>query len=258
MRGNLDEGEPHGIPGTYLNSFYEQRPLPYAEAGYGYPEIGPDGRQRHRRQADPAARRRRAARRPVRRAPLARAGARPPRRHADPDARLGLAGRPAGPGPLTRLVSFVQRAVAAIEYVVEPVDAPARFVIQSELVANEELPRMKADPRVAAILDNPLVGVEHSRQDNGGILLHHTRASELSMAAGHGPPHRGPRPARGRGRRPRGLGPDDGRRAPQARRAAADRQAARLRLVEPALPAVAARPGRGRADAAPATPAARA
>jgi trehalose/maltose hydrolase-like predicted phosphorylase len=23
VRGNLDEGEPHGLPGTYLNSFYE-------------------------------------------------------------------------------------------------------------------------------------------------------------------------------------------------------------------------------------------
>src|SRR6204780_3202085 len=40
LRGNLDEGEPHGLPGTYLNSFFEQRPLPYAEAGYGYPESG--------------------------------------------------------------------------------------------------------------------------------------------------------------------------------------------------------------------------
>ena len=40
LRGNLDEGEPYGIPGTYLNSFYETRPLPYAEAGYGYPEDG--------------------------------------------------------------------------------------------------------------------------------------------------------------------------------------------------------------------------
>jgi alpha,alpha-trehalose phosphorylase len=37
LRGNLDEGEPYGLPGTYLNSFYEIRPLPYAEAGYGYP-----------------------------------------------------------------------------------------------------------------------------------------------------------------------------------------------------------------------------
>ena len=40
LRGNLDEGEPHGIPGTYLNSFFELRPMPYAEAGFGYPESG--------------------------------------------------------------------------------------------------------------------------------------------------------------------------------------------------------------------------
>ena len=39
-RGNLDEGEPHGLPGSYLNGVYELRPLPYAEAGYGYPESG--------------------------------------------------------------------------------------------------------------------------------------------------------------------------------------------------------------------------
>ena len=40
LRGNLDEGEPYGLPGTYLNSFYELRPLPYAEGGYAYPESG--------------------------------------------------------------------------------------------------------------------------------------------------------------------------------------------------------------------------
>src|SRR6202451_3836636 len=40
IRGNLDEGEPHGLPGTYLNSMYEVRPLPYAEAGTGFPDSG--------------------------------------------------------------------------------------------------------------------------------------------------------------------------------------------------------------------------
>src|SRR5207302_3573886 len=40
LRGNLDEGEPNGLLGSYLNGFYETRPLPYAEAGYGYPETG--------------------------------------------------------------------------------------------------------------------------------------------------------------------------------------------------------------------------
>src|SRR5712691_2068211 len=39
-RGNLDEGEPFGIPGTYLNSVHELRPLPYAEVSYGQPESG--------------------------------------------------------------------------------------------------------------------------------------------------------------------------------------------------------------------------
>lgn len=39
-RGNLDEGEPHGLPGSYLNGMHELHPLPYAEAGYGYPESG--------------------------------------------------------------------------------------------------------------------------------------------------------------------------------------------------------------------------
>jgi alpha,alpha-trehalose phosphorylase len=39
-RGNLEEGEPHGLPGSYLNGVYEVRPLPYAEVAYGLPETG--------------------------------------------------------------------------------------------------------------------------------------------------------------------------------------------------------------------------
>jgi alpha,alpha-trehalose phosphorylase len=39
-RTNLDEGEPHGLPGSYLNGVYESRPLPYAEEAYGLPETG--------------------------------------------------------------------------------------------------------------------------------------------------------------------------------------------------------------------------
>ena len=40
VRATLDEGEPYALPGTYLNALWEARPLPYAEAGYGYPEAG--------------------------------------------------------------------------------------------------------------------------------------------------------------------------------------------------------------------------
>ena len=40
LRGNLDEGEPRAIGGTYLNGFHETLPLGYGERGYGYPEDG--------------------------------------------------------------------------------------------------------------------------------------------------------------------------------------------------------------------------
>ncbi|HWA67059.1 MAG TPA: glycosyl hydrolase family 65 protein [Mycobacteriales bacterium] len=184
MRGNLDEGEPHGIPGTYLNSFYEQRPLPYAEAGYGYPESGQtvvnvtDGKL---------------IRVLVNDEPLDVRYGELHQHERVLDFRAGTLTRrldwvsPAGQRVRVRsrrMVSFVQRAVAAIEFIVEPVDEAIRFVIQSELVANEELPRMKSDPRVSAILDRPLVGIENFRHEKGGILMHHTRASQLQMAAG--------------------------------------------------------------------------
>jgi alpha,alpha-trehalose phosphorylase len=39
-QANLDEGEPHGLRGSYLNGVYESRPLPYAEEAYGLPETG--------------------------------------------------------------------------------------------------------------------------------------------------------------------------------------------------------------------------
>src|SRR3954469_13269712 len=40
LRGNLDEGEPSAMPGTYLDGFFEERPLPCGEGGYAYPETG--------------------------------------------------------------------------------------------------------------------------------------------------------------------------------------------------------------------------
>ncbi|MGD9895081.1 MAG: glycoside hydrolase family 65 protein, partial [Dehalococcoidia bacterium] len=84
----------------------------------------------------------------------------------------------------TRLVSFVQRAVAAICYEVEAVDTPARIVIQSSLVANEPVPEQTDDPRAAAALRAPLIGEYHARNDLEVALGHRTRHSGLRMAAG--------------------------------------------------------------------------
>jgi alpha,alpha-trehalose phosphorylase len=93
---------------------------------------------------------------------------------------------PAGDGVRvrsTRLVSFAQRAAAAILYEVEPLDGPVRVVVQSELVANEPAPSRSADPRAAAALDSPLQSEEHSSYENRVVLVHSTRLSKLRLAA---------------------------------------------------------------------------
>jgi alpha,alpha-trehalose phosphorylase len=183
IRGNLDEGDPSGLPGTYLNSFYEVRPLPYAEAGYGYPESG---------QTVVNVTNGKIIRLLVDDEPFdLRYGT---LRHHERilDLRMGTLHRvvewtsPAGQVVRvrsTRLVSFTQRAIVAIHYEVEAVDSPARVVLQSELVANEEVPGQAGDPRVAAALKHPLEPDEHSANDNRCLLIHHARASGLRMAA---------------------------------------------------------------------------
>ncbi len=183
IRGNLDEGEPHGLPGTYLNSFYELRPLPYAEAGYGFPESG----QTMVNVTNAKLMRLLVDDEPfdVRYGEL--------RSHERVlDLRAGTLERsvewvsPSGQAirvRTVRLVSFTQRSVVAFLYEVEPLDASTRLILQSELVANEQLPPMSKDPRVAAVLDHPLQAEEMLEQRTGGLLVHRTKASDLRMAA---------------------------------------------------------------------------
>ncbi|MFW0153391.1 glycoside hydrolase family 65 protein [Mycobacterium sp. smrl_JER01] len=182
LRGNLDEGEPFGLPGTYLNGFYETRPLPYAEAGFGYPEDG---------QSIVDVTNGKLIRLLVDDEPF---DVRYGELHAHEralDLRAGTLTRtadwttPAGKRVTvnsTRLVSLAQRSLAAIEYVVEAVD-DVLLTVQSELVANEDQPSASADPRVAAVLTRPLEAVQHERSDRGAMLIHRTRSSELTMAA---------------------------------------------------------------------------
>jgi alpha,alpha-trehalose phosphorylase len=184
LRANLDEGEPFGLPGTYLNSFYELRPLPYAEAAYGYPESGQtivnvtngkiirllvddepfDVRYgtllAHERELD------------------LRAGVL--RRRAEWRSPAGASVRVNS----TRLVSLVQRSAAAILYEVEPLDGPIRLVVQSELVANEDGGPTHEDPRAAAAMQGPLRSEDFFERDARVILTHSTRRSGLLMAAG--------------------------------------------------------------------------
>src|SRR5437763_4959646 len=193
LRGNLDEGEPHGLPGTYLNSFYELRPLPYAEGGYGYPESG---------QTVINVTNGKLIRLLVDDEPFDVRYGEAHDHERELDFRNGVLRRsvrwtsPAGRTirvSSVRMVSFTQRAIAAISYEVEPLDASVRVVVQSELVANEALPPQSKDPRVGAALESALECEEHLAQGAVGLLVHHTRVSGLRIGAGmdhhiEGPP----------------------------------------------------------------------
>ena len=183
LRGNLEEGEPSFTPGTFLNSFYEVRPLPYAESAYGNPEAGQtminvtDGKIIRLLVDDEPF--------DVRYGTLVR-------HERVLELRAGVLRReaewvsPAGQGVRVRsqrLVSFVQRSVAAIVYEVEPLGTAARIGVQSELVANEPVPEQAGDPRVAAALHGALVAELHTHKELRASLAHRARASGLLMAA---------------------------------------------------------------------------
>ncbi|MFL6126712.1 glycoside hydrolase family 65 protein [Actinophytocola sp.] len=183
MRGTLEEGEPRGVPGTYLNGLYERHPLPYAEAGYGYPEDGQtvvnvtDGK---------------IIRLLVQDEPLDMRYGRAVEHHRVLDFRSGTLRRdtvwesPTGRRVRVRterLVSFTQRAVAAIRYEVEPLDGDIQLVVQSDLLANEPIDSASKDPRVGAALEAPLVSEDVSAGDLYAVLIHQTRRSKLRVAA---------------------------------------------------------------------------
>jgi alpha,alpha-trehalose phosphorylase len=182
-RGNLDEGEPHGLPGSYLNGLHEVHPLPYAEAGYGYPESG---------QTVINVTNGKIIRLLVDDEPFDLRYGRLVAHERVLDLRTGLLRRtcewtsPAGRTVRvrsTRLVSFTQRAVAAVAFEVEAVDSQVRVVVQSELVANEQLPTAPRDPRAAAVLESPLEAEEHFTSGKRLRLVHRTRRSGLRIAA---------------------------------------------------------------------------
>jgi alpha,alpha-trehalose phosphorylase len=183
LRGNLDEGEPFGLPGTYLGGCYEVRPLPYAEAGYGYPEDGQtvvnvtNGKIIRLLVEDEPFDVRYGVLRHHERVLDLRAGVL--RRTAEWVSPTGREVRVSS----TRLVSFTQRAVVAIEYLVEAIGDSFPVVVLSELIANESGPAQSHDPRAAAALAEALESEYYDSRENGAILLHHTKQSGLRVAA---------------------------------------------------------------------------
>jgi alpha,alpha-trehalose phosphorylase len=187
MRGTLDEGEPVVVAGTYLNGFFEERPLPYAEAGYGYPEQGQtvvnvtDGKLIRLLVGD---------------SPLDLEYGDVISHRRTLDLRNGLLRRttewrsPSGRQvrvTSTRLVSLTRRSIAAIEYSVECTDdqGDLYIAVQSDLLANEDVSTTQTgDPRAAAAMKRPLQSEMHVGRNRHAVLVHQTRRSKLRMAAG--------------------------------------------------------------------------
>jgi alpha,alpha-trehalose phosphorylase len=184
LRGNLDEGEPRALSGTYLNGFYESFPLAYGEGGYGFPEDGQavvnvtDGKlirllvedepldvhrgtlEHHERVLD------------LRAGTLTR------------DLRWTSAGGRSVRVTSQRLVSFRQRSVAAIAFEVEALDGPMRVALQSNLLANQASGPGSGDPREGNHLTNVLESQLFVEDRLRAVLAHTTRNSGLSVASG--------------------------------------------------------------------------
>ena len=184
LRGNLDEGEPSSLNGTYLNGFYESHPITYAEPAFGLPEAGEaivnvtDGKLIRLLVEDEPMDMHRGTLLDHERILDFRTGILERR----------LAWRSIGGHTVRvrsrRLVSFRFRSVAAICFEVEAPDEPLRLALQSNLLANESEVVSTADPRGSTALKSVLQGRLHVAHGTRAVLVHTTRNSALSVAAG--------------------------------------------------------------------------
>ena len=184
LRGNLDEGEPRALSGTYLNGLYESHPISYGERGFGFPEDGQtvvnvtDGKLIRLLVEDEPLDVHRGGLHSHERVLDLRAGML--ERRLDWRSEAGRAVRVTS----RRLVSFRDRSVAAISFEVEAVDEPLRVALQSNLLANQQDSVGDGDPRaggnLGAVLQSRLAVHDGLRV----VLAHTTRRSGLSLAAG--------------------------------------------------------------------------
>jgi alpha,alpha-trehalose phosphorylase len=167
-RGNLDEGEPYGLPGSYLNGVYESGQTVVNVTNAKLVRLLVDDHPFDVRYGEL---------RTHERALDFRTGVLERRVEWAPTGDRGVRVRSA------RLVSLSQRSVAAISYEVGPLEAAVRVVVQSELVANEALPLSSGDPRVSAVQAAPLCPGSHECRGAMATLSHSTRTSGLRLAS---------------------------------------------------------------------------
>ena len=199
LRGNLDEGEPAGAARHVPQRLLRDPPAAVRRGRLRQPRGGPDDHQRHRRQAHPAARRRRAVRRPLRRARSSH--------ERVLDFRAGVLRRdvewrsPAGSTSgcrSTRLVSFAQRVDRR-----DPLRgrAASTGAVRDRRAVRARRQRARAgaatdDPRAAAALAAPLVGRAATGTTSCARCSCTARAQRAADGGGDGPRGRRARTAR--------------------------------------------------------------
>lgn len=185
IRGTLDEGRPIHEPGTFLNGFYEYRPINYGEKAYGFPERGQsmlncpdglpiklfvDGEAFDMAAADILAFERRL------------------------DFREGVLHRLLEWRTQTgkrfhlhtsRLVSFADRHLAAIEWELTLPEGGADVAIVSDFVERYPLPPVEGDPRIENGADeNAIELLEARHAETRSTFLYRTRSSGFVLGCG--------------------------------------------------------------------------
>ena len=184
MRGGPEEGGPNAENGTFINGFYETRPIVYGEEAYGFAQTG----QTIVNVTDS-----KIIKLFVDDEPFWLPTAHCVRYERRLNMQAGTLDReilwetPAGKQVLItsrRLVSFVHRHVAAIAYQVTLLNAEAPIVIASEMVANAPSARTtEADPRRASVVAGRVLQPRASyARDQRIVLCHATEHSRLTLA----------------------------------------------------------------------------
>ena len=185
MRGVCDEGDPVWQNGTFINGFYESYPIVYGEEAYGFAKTG----QTIVNVTDS-----KIVKLYVDDEPFYLPTAHLLKFERALDMRSGTLERdiiwetPSGKQVSIRsrrLVSFVERHLAAISYEVTVLNADAPIVLSSEMRYDPTPSTNEGDPRLAkGFKERVLLPQQHSVQDRRILLSHITRNSRMSLACG--------------------------------------------------------------------------
>ena len=188
LRGNLEEAAGNVTPGTYINGFFEEAPITYGEAAFGFARNHQvmlnvaDGTRIQVIVGDE---------------PLDLGSGTVEAYERSLDLRTGIVTRSirwrAGGGTAVevvsrRLVSLVHTDIAAIDLSVSVVDGSAPLRIVSEVNGRARNQARADDPRVGAHLpENPLLAVHREAFGTWGAVVQRTRTTRLAVvvAADH-------------------------------------------------------------------------